>query len=96
MIARCTNGTLCLIYQPGTHYDRCLALLYSMTSWLKPGPLTAAPERMLWASNWPHPNQTIRLDEAELLDLLLAWVEEEPTRNRILVDNPADLYGFYS
>ena len=33
-------------------------------------------------------------DEAELLDLLLAWAPEEATRDRILVDNPAALYGF--
>jgi D-galactarolactone isomerase len=56
----------------------------------------AAPERMLWASNWPHPGHTdprIR-DEALLLDLLLEWTPDEATRQRILVDNPAGLYGF--
>lgn len=54
----------------------------------------AAPERMLWASNWPHPNQKIRYDDADMLDLLLDWVDDEATRNRILSDNPAALYGF--
>ena len=54
----------------------------------------AAPERMLWASNWPHPGQKNPPDEADLLDLLLDWVDDEATRNRILVDNPAVLYGF--
>jgi D-galactarolactone isomerase len=49
---------------------------------------------MLWASNWPHPGQKIYLDEADLLDLLLGWVDDETTRNMILVDNPAVLYGF--
>jgi predicted TIM-barrel fold metal-dependent hydrolase len=29
-----------------------------------------------------------------LLDLLLDWVDDESTRNRILADNPAELYGF--
>jgi D-galactarolactone isomerase len=56
----------------------------------------AAPERMLWASNWPHPGQRdprVR-DEALLLDLLIEWAPEEATRRRILVDNPAALYGF--
>jgi D-galactarolactone isomerase len=51
---------------------------------------------MLWASNWPHPGHTdpkIR-DEALLLDLLLEWAPDEGTRQRILVDNPAGLYGF--
>jgi D-galactarolactone isomerase len=52
-----------------------------------------APERMLWASNWPHPGQP-RQDEAVLLDTLLAWAPDDATRRKILVDNPAELYGF--
>jgi len=54
----------------------------------------AAPERMLWASNWPHPNQPPIYDEADMLDLLLDWVDDETVRNQILVYNPAKLYGF--
>jgi D-galactarolactone isomerase len=54
----------------------------------------AAPERMLWATNWPHPNEKHPPDEAGLLDLLLDWAPDEATRRKILVDNPAALYGF--
>ncbi|WP_084462556.1 amidohydrolase family protein [Oceanibaculum pacificum] len=57
----------------------------------------AAPERMVWASNWPHPNPFARQknpDDIELLDVLLEWVEDDGVRDRILVDNPAELYGF--
>jgi D-galactarolactone isomerase len=56
----------------------------------------AAPERMLWASNWPHPGHTdpkVR-NEPLLLDLLIEWAPDEAIRKRILVDNPAALYGF--
>lgn len=55
-----------------------------------------APERMLWASNWPHPSapKDARPDDADLLDLLLDWAGDAATRRRILVDNPAALYGF--
>ncbi|HEY6242161.1 MAG TPA: amidohydrolase family protein [Burkholderiales bacterium] len=55
-----------------------------------------APERMLWASNWPHPSapKDAMPDDANLLDLLLEWAPDEGARCRILVDNPADLYGF--
>ena len=53
-----------------------------------------APERMLWASNWPHPGQAAIPDEADLLDLLLEWAPDDATRRKILVDNPAKLYGF--
>jgi D-galactarolactone isomerase len=56
--------------------------------------VSAAPDRMLWASNWPHPGQKNPPDEADLLDLLLSWVDDEAVRNRILADNPAELYGF--
>jgi len=56
--------------------------------------VAAAPERMLWATNWPHPNHTGEYDEADLLDMLLYWADDDATRNRILVDNPAELYGF--
>jgi D-galactarolactone isomerase len=55
-----------------------------------------APERMLWASNWPHPSAPPDAipDDADLLDLLLDWAPDEATRRRILVENPAALYGF--
>ena len=55
-----------------------------------------APERMVWGSDWPHVNLDGREmpNDGDLLDLLLAWVPDEKTRNRILVDNPNKLYGF--
>ena len=58
--------------------------------------VTHAPERMLWASNWPHPSapKDAVPDDADLLDLLLEWASDDATRRRILVDNPAELYGF--
>jgi len=52
------------------------------------------PGRCLWASNWPHPAREPRPSDASLLDLLGDWTEDEATRRRILVDNPARLYGF--
>src|SRR5262249_8231410 len=55
----------------------------------------AAPERMVWASDWPHPTvPTNKPDDAQLLDLLLGWAPEAATRERILVENPQILYGF--
>jgi D-galactarolactone isomerase len=56
----------------------------------------AAPERMVWASDWPHPTEKAdsKPDDAVLFDLLTDWAPNEATRNRILVDNPAALYGF--
>ena len=54
-----------------------------------------APERMVWGSDWPHPTERdVKPDDAILLDLLQEWAREEETRHRILVQNPARLYGF--
>ncbi|MDN3567725.1 amidohydrolase family protein [Paeniroseomonas aquatica] len=54
-----------------------------------------ASDRVVWASNWPHPNPPAHpVDEAALLDLLGHWVPDDATRRRILVDNPAALYGW--
>lgn len=55
----------------------------------------AAPERMLWASNWPHPTPDVTVpDDAVLLDMLLDWVPDEGARRLMLSDNPAKLYDF--
>ncbi|MBV9347974.1 MAG: amidohydrolase family protein [Pseudolabrys sp.] len=51
-----------------------------------------APDRTLWASNWPHPN--FKPEHAWMLDMLLDWVPDEKVRQKVLVDNPARLYGF--
>lgn len=52
------------------------------------------PDRMLWATNWPHPGQKNPLPHAATLGLLADWVDDEAARQRILVDNPAEVYGF--
>jgi predicted TIM-barrel fold metal-dependent hydrolase len=54
----------------------------------------AVPERLVWGSNWPHPNEPRKPDDALLFDLMARWAPEPATRNRILVQNPATLYGF--
>jgi D-galactarolactone isomerase len=56
--------------------------------------ITAVPERMIWASNWPHVSVQDPPDDAALLDLLFDWAPDEAVRHRILVENPAELYGF--
>jgi predicted TIM-barrel fold metal-dependent hydrolase len=56
--------------------------------------VAAAPERLVWGTNWPHPNAERIPDDAALLDALAEWAPEEATRRAILVDNPARLYRF--
>ena len=52
------------------------------------------PDRCVWASNWPHPGQNPKPDDAMLLDTLLDYAPDAATRRKILVDNPAKLYRF--
>ncbi len=53
------------------------------------------PERMLWASNWPHPGRdNPPPGDSDMLDLLLDWAPDDKTRRMMLVDNPTKLYGF--
>lgn len=55
----------------------------------------SAPERMLWASNWPHPSPGVTVpDDAVLLDMLLDWLPDDAARRKALADNPAELYGY--
>lgn len=56
--------------------------------------VAAAPERVVWGSDWPHPTESEKPDDAVLFDLLSEWAPDAATRRRILVDNPAALYGF--
>jgi len=57
----------------------------------------AAPDRLMWGSDWPHVKTewTIPMpSDGELADLLAEWVPDAGLRKRVLVDNPARLYGF--
>ncbi len=54
----------------------------------------AAPERALWGTDFPHPNATHEADEADLVDLVPRFAATALAQRRLLVDNPARLYGF--
>ena len=59
--------------------------------------LSAAPDRCVWGTDWPHPSLHDPAevpDDGELLDALGAWAPDEAARRAVLVDNPARLYGF--
>ena len=62
--------------------------------------IAAAPERCLWATNWPFPdisagaNAVARPDALPFFNLFGRWVPDAGLRNRILVENPEKLYGF--
>jgi predicted TIM-barrel fold metal-dependent hydrolase len=69
--------------------------------------IEANPDRIIWGTDWPHPDSTLRtdikptderplyqIDDGRLLNQLAVWAPDAATRKKILVDNPARLYGF--
>lgn len=56
--------------------------------------IAAAPDRVLWGTDWPHPNVRHMPDDGDLLDLLAAFAPDPEVRTAILVRNPEVLYDF--
>jgi predicted TIM-barrel fold metal-dependent hydrolase len=57
--------------------------------------VAAAPDRIVWGTDWPHPGARALMPEDDVLaDLLAEWVPDQAQRGKVLVDNPARLYGF--
>jgi 2-pyrone-4,6-dicarboxylate lactonase len=56
----------------------------------------ANPERLVWGTDWPHPSipAATMPNDGRLLNLLQSWTPDPAVLQRILVDNPARLYGF--
>jgi predicted TIM-barrel fold metal-dependent hydrolase len=53
-----------------------------------------APERVVWGTDWPHPNHKAVPNDGELVDLIAEIAPDERTRRLMLVENPARLFGF--
>ena len=69
--------------------------------------IAANADRIVWGTDWPHPDSVtppgrqvtdvtplLQIDDGALLNQLPVWAPDEATRKKILVDNPARLYGF--
>lgn len=56
--------------------------------------IEAAPDRLIWGSDYPHLSFADKVGSVQLFNLLADWAPDEATRRRILVDNPAALFGF--
>ena len=55
----------------------------------------AAPDRVLWGTDWPHPNIAKYMpNDGDLVDLVPLIAPDETQRRKLLVENPARLYGF--
>lgn len=69
---------------------------YSDTNIVAKKYVEMAPERVVWGTDWPHPTKKAneKPDDAKMMDQLLVWAPSAATREKILVSNPAALYGF--
>ncbi|QOZ56332.1 amidohydrolase [Bradyrhizobium sp. CCBAU 53338] len=69
--------------------------------------IAANPDRIVWGTDWPHPDSAQvagrkatdpapfhQIDDGRLLNQLPVWSQDDDIRRKILVDNPARLYGF--
>ncbi len=57
--------------------------------------IEAAPERIMWGTDWPHPNKyVVNPNDGDLVDAFGDWVTDETMRRKIMVDTPAKFYRF--
>ena len=69
------------------HYPEVTPLARAMAA--------AAPERMVFGTDWPHPGaRALMPDDGDLVNQFGEWIADEALRTKILVTNPARLYGF--
>jgi predicted TIM-barrel fold metal-dependent hydrolase len=84
------SGAYIVSERGGPRYEDVAALAHSF--------LEAAPDRVLWGSDWPHASASAghqaMPDDAQLMALLADWTGTRQALRRVLVDNPVALYGF--
>jgi predicted TIM-barrel fold metal-dependent hydrolase len=56
--------------------------------------IAAAPDRLIWGSDYPHLSFADKVSSTALFNLLHRWAPDEATKRKILVENPARLFGF--
>jgi len=56
--------------------------------------IAAAPDRIIWGSDYPYLSHADKVNSIDLFNLVAQWIPDAATRRKILVDNPARLFGF--
>jgi len=94
-LLRLVSRDHCYAKVMGPYFISRNAPLYPEVTPLAHALIAAAPDRIVWGTDWPHPGaRELMPDDPALADMLAAWVPDETQRRKILVDNPARLYGF--
>ena len=85
----------CYAKAMGPYFISKNAPLYPDVTPLARALVAAAPDRIVWGTDWPHPGARALMPEDPLLaEMLATWVPDETLRRKVLVENPARLYGF--
>jgi len=58
--------------------------------------IETAPDRVLWGTDWPHPNVKIMPNDADLVDFIPQYAPDAALQHKLLIENPARLYKFDS
>ncbi len=94
-LLRLLDGGRCWVKLTGPYRLTREALPYTAVQPFANALTSAASERLIWGSDWPHVMvKTPMPNDGQLLDLLFEWAGNEDVARRILVDNPAKLYDF--
>ena len=89
------RGRRCWVKLSGTYRISTRAPRYADAAPLARALIAAAPDRMVWGTDWPHPAlEGAMPNDGALMDLIADWTDDGSVRRGILVDNPAALYGF--
>ncbi|MEJ1977969.1 MAG: amidohydrolase family protein [Acetobacteraceae bacterium] len=95
-LERLVGDGVCWVKLSGAY--RCSKLYpdYDDVAAIQRALVRANPERLLWGTDWPHTSipAEVMPNDGRLLNLMQAWSPDAAVRQRILVDNPALLYGF--
>lgn len=87
----------CWVKLSALYHQSQRADVSDMTTVIK-GFLSQATERVLWGSDWPHPNlisaNKTMPDDALILSSIFQWASNDQVRHKLFVDNPAELYRF--
>lgn len=94
-LLRLVSRDHCYAKAMGPYFISRHAPLYPDVTPLARALVAAAPDRIVWGTDWPHPGaRALMPEDAVLADMLAIWVPDEAQRHKVLVSNPARLYGF--
>jgi 2-pyrone-4,6-dicarboxylate lactonase len=90
-LVRCDNGWVKLagsdrLTKAGPPYHEALPYAHAL--------IAASPDRVIWGTDWPHPNNPWNPDDSDLVDLIPLIAPDATQQRKLLVDNPARLVGF--